>query len=207
MKNRDIVEIFGIPGSGKTFYAKSFAEKNDYRLFLYYLFSNKWNLLFKIFVHCKLSYLIGHRINKILLKIYKPFFKNENQFGFNVKLKNYIYQLVYLYLFEKYFTKKHIRIVYDEGIIHHLIGIEAEFDIDHSVSLKAYQALNTYPTTKIFISTNVKTAKERIKFRNRKFSSMDYLSEDLLEQFLTRYNDVCNQFLTEIDGVKIINND
>ncbi|MFJ6971842.1 MAG: hypothetical protein ACIRZ4_07185 [Limosilactobacillus mucosae] len=207
-----IIEIFGIPGSGKTYYTEKIIKDNpQYFDFSKYLFSRTGNLYFKIFVHLRLSYLYEYKLTKQVITIMKPYLKNENVFGFNVKLINYVYQLIYLYHVKKKYLNKNVDVIFDEGIVHHLIGIEAEFNVPHDILISVYNILNSIDlkkqTQNIFIDVPINTAFKRIRMRNRKFSSMDYLNDTKLMTFLKNYHLACIKYGNDLPEVKLIKND
>lgn len=204
----NFIEMFGIPGSGKSFYAEKIASEKEipsYTDFSNSLF-NKGYL--KIFVHLRLSNAVEPDMSKQIFKLYSPYQKNKNQFGFNVNLETYLHQLMYTYHIQKKMAKNDKKMVFDEGVLHRIIAIESEFCVPHTVSSTALRYLSdTYDMKYFFVRCNYKTAYLRVLNRNRKNAPMDFLRNEDLEKFLKVYDKVCLKFSSELTKVTVIEND
>ena len=202
----EFVDFFGIPGSGKSYHANIISKERNLEDYYRYLFSKKGNFLFKIFVHFRLGNILAPVETNQLMKLYEPFLNNNNHFGFPVSLKNYVHQIIYLIFVKKRMKKNNKSSLFDEGILHHIIAIEVEFLVPHEVSVKAYDISEHFNTENIYINSSVENAFNRIKERNRKYSSMDYLDDEKLNLFLEAYKESCDRFSEEM-MVEVIEND
>ncbi|MFJ6990409.1 hypothetical protein [Limosilactobacillus mucosae] len=206
MKKQNI-ELFGIPGSGKSYYAKKMIDDDSkYLNVTTYLFSRYGSLKFKFFVHGRLSFLYERKITKKLILLFKPYLNNNNVFGFDVKLIIYIYQMIYLYHIKNLYQNKPKVLFFDEGIIHRLISIEAEFDVPHNIAVKAYHILDNDNVKYFFIDVPVQLAVERIRLRNRNITNMDFLNNLDLVRFLNKYHEICVSYFRDLKEVELIEN-
>lgn len=201
------IELFGIPGSGKSYYIKKMIDNDPkYLNVTTYLFSKYGNLKFKIFVHGRLSFFYEHEITNKVINLFRPYLGKENIFGFDVKLIIYIYQLIYIYHFKRLYKSKPKILVFDEGIVHRLISIETEFDIPHDIMMQAYYLLIDSNVKNIFIDVPTQLAFKRIHIRNRNITSMDFLSDEELRIFLDRYRKVCMDYFRDLKEVELVEN-
>lgn len=210
----DFIELFGVPGSGKSFYTKKIASES--KLLSYIDFSNNFinKICFKAFVRLRLSSIIEPKASKQVFKLYSPYKKKKNIFGFkdrfnlDVKLETYLQQLIYVYHVQKKLIKKNKKMVFDEGILHRIIAIESEFGVPHSVSITALRYLTSnFDVEYLFIHCDCKTACSRVVDRNRNQTALDFLRGKNLEKFIDSYDKVCVKFSEELTKVKVIEND
>lgn len=185
-----IYELFGCPGCGKSTIAKVIAINEhciDYQSFL---FSKVGFFKFRLFVKLSLAKIFEPKLTKKLFALFKRYLNNANLFDFKTTIKTYLYQAIYIYHQELKMNRKNKNVVFDEGYVHHLISIQAEFDVPKETVIQSLKLFGGSSRI-IFVDADQTVCLSRIINRGRKMSPMDYLPFEELELFVKRYHEAC----------------
>ena len=190
-----ILETIGLPGSGKSYLCDEIEKQfNTNVINIPKITSNK--ILFKIIKH--IFILLSNKTSfarKVRNEIYLVLKKEELQSNFNiyddeVYSVNMICCLIILYrLLEK--SKKIY--IFDEGIIHTLIKMSADFKLSH----EAFDSIINIIERKVYYKRwciiynhiDVETCLLSIKKRDRHVCTFDDLSDSDLKLILKYYNE------------------
>ncbi|MCI8273209.1 MAG: hypothetical protein HFJ55_03900 [Clostridia bacterium] len=183
-----IVELFGLPGSGKTFYCNELREKKKYRDIMTFY---KEKFFGKVIFHLILIFgMIKKEFRKTyndLIDIIGTDINKKNWITKEAEMNIYIKYIVIIYFIEK--NSKNL--VIDEGIIHYCMVLFAEYELDKEQCFKIIEYFdNKYFKDKkciCNINCNIDIALSRMKNRNRKRAPIDFLSDDKLIILLERY--------------------
>ena len=183
-----IFELFGIPGSGKSFICSKI-EKNGYAKDIMRFY--KENFIGKILFH---AFLYTFEINKTLRKKYQKIIdilgnpkRYSNIIDSRISIEVFIKYMIFIYFIEKkYITKKDV--IIDEGIIHYCIAIYAEYSVELNKIEQIIETLKIYDKKVIIgLRCDKKKAINQMKMRNRKTTAIDFLEGAELEKILDRY--------------------
>lgn len=196
-----IVELFGSPGSGKTYAINEIHPgtrvKNNTTL-------GAFKEVLKAFVKCLLKFTpYAIRVRHDILQVvkhgkyiykYKP-----------VKISSYINNISMLAAVYKYNKQD---IFMDEGIIHRIIAMCINYDIDKSVTQQIIERINyTLEDVKeLYLYLPVNECLKSIIQRNRHECSIDELQGEQLNSFLTEYFTYC-EYISEKFNYKKITRD
>lgn len=180
-----IIEYFGLPGSGKTTFCNRICNEQHLknpRIFF------KDNLFGKILFHIFLN---TFYINYSLLKKYKEgkkILSNKkyvNKINPNISIELYLKYIVFIF----YIENRYDAIVLDEGVIHYLTALYAEFEVDFDLLDDIYKIFKVIDKDIVYKSTNCDISKaiENCKKRNRKDAPIDFLNDDELYSIENRY--------------------
>ena len=186
-----IFELFGMPGSGKSYICKKIEDDGYAKDIMRFYKENFFGkVIFHIFIYI-------FKINKELKKNYDEIMNilgdNSNYINIinpDIPINLYVKYIVFiLYIEKKYFKKKNI--IIDEGIIHYCIAIYAEYYVDCKKIDLIIDKLILTNEKKIIIGLNCSKEKtiEQIKKRNRKKAPIDFLEGQKLSIILERYLD------------------
>lgn len=202
-----IYQLFGIPGSGKSYISSLYANKENCILYEKLLFSKKYNVAFKIYVHLGLGKILEKGLYCKILHFLGDQVKNKHRYNFGITPKKYVQQICYFKTIQRKYQNKHTSVVFDEGTLHHFVALIAEFGIKIENIEFILPSLLSGDETVYYVRTSIEKAYSRIKNRKRRYSKMDYLGDDALLDFLRSYLQVCNKVYEELDNVKVIEND
>lgn len=182
-------ELFGLPGSGKTFLCKKITKKYKIKNPMDFY---KYNFFGKILFHIFLSTLYFNKSNIKLFKELMNFIKNgfyENIVDNTIPIELYIKYIVFI----NYIEQKKVNYIIDEGIIHYCIALHAEYNVDFKTIDMILEKANI-ENIKIGLECSINKTMEQIKIRNRKSCPIDFLKEEKLFFLLERYNNAINYY-------------
>ena len=192
-----IIEYTGAPACGKTTIVNNLCSKK-YDLSYKY----KINFIGKLIFHCYLMF-------PFVLKDYKEVSKNlkvKNIYKKNIYTKKYDINMIIkflgyvCYLYKRFYYKKETYYL-DEGIIHYLVALEAEYNVPHEECVKFLaKQMKKYSIKCFYVNINEKKCFENFKIRNRKQTSIDYLDNNNIFNLIKKYNIIIK---TYIDDFKI----
>lgn len=186
-----IIELNGLPGSGKTFFANYVKDKLKNENYKVINVSNSEKKLpiktINKFV-TELSFIIysNNQDIKILLNKYNT--KNAI-YAKNINFSDYLKRLIYLKNFYSlYSTKKYI-LLFDEGIFQVITAMATDFNLTDSEikQLIEYADLVNKKIISISYEINVNDCLNSITKRNRKICDIDNLSHNKLIKMLNQY--------------------
>lgn len=184
------IELFGIPGSGKSFYCNKINEKKQYKDIMYF-FKEKLmgKVFFHLFIYFGMIVPIFNKIYKKLIHILGENANNVNSISDTSDIKVYLKYIIFIYFLEK--NKKNI--IIDEGIVHYCMVLYAEYNVPKE---KCIQILDYFDSKeyndirKIYgINCEIQISIDRIKSRQRKRAPIDFLKEKELEELLNKYKE------------------
>ena len=188
-----IVELFGLPGAGKSYICEKIEKEFGYNnILLFY----KEKFLGKVLFHLYISFCLLVRSNKKIFLNLKEIIGNDysdNIISNNNKIDMYIKYILFVYNIEK--RNKDRLIIIDEGIVHYCMVLYSEFIIPMHKTKKIldyFDSLNKNNKVVLGINTDKKVVIERIKKRNRKRTAMDFLDDKKLDKLLSLYQDFIN---------------
>lgn len=182
-----IIELFGIPGSGKSYCCEKIEKKENIKDVTKFF---KEKIIGKAVFHFFLKFF---KINKELNEKYNEMINvlgdtsnYNNILDKKINICLYLKYLLFIYFLEK---KCKMNIIVDEGIIHYSIVLFAEFSVDFDKIEKIIEVLKIYSKEKMIIGIkcNKEIAIKRMEIRNRKRTSLDFLEYGELSKLLDRY--------------------
>lgn len=187
-----IIEIFGLPGSGKTTFCQKYStEKNLKDLMKFYRDSFFGRSLYYIF---KYIYFLIPKINIKLKRIMEVLSKKNytNCINKDISIKEYIIFMCFVYYCE---LKNKKNVIIDEGIIHYCMALHAEFGVEFDVLDEIINELKLEKNIKyIVLNCSVEKCLSQMKKRNRMRSSIDFMDEGELELLLKKYEKALNYY-------------
>lgn len=194
-----IIDIFGIPGSGKSYLAYELIKMKSNS-------TKNLTLIERTTFHGKVLKKLGmFMIKKVFnKKLYKD--KNYNfliqkynqkgKYNTNRNIQEYIYRMLYIqlqYNFYNKFSKKDF--IVEEGVYHAIITMAVDFEIESKdvklLTKYIYNKNKKNKLTVIYHKATVLTAERSIKKRNRKSAPIDFLVGKELLFFLKEYEKYC----------------
>ncbi len=199
-----IIELFGLPGAGKTTCGNNIEKKFKIKNILEFYRENLiGKILFHLFLYCfLLNANLREKYTKILNILQKEKIEN-NIINPHIKIELYIKYLLFAYCIE-YKSKKSL--VIDEGIIHYCMALFAEFNVSIDI-LEAIIDLLKISNKKIIIISlkcPINKAIKQMQIRKRKRTSLDFLSDEKLKIVLDRYSVVQKYFSKKYINLDII---
>ena len=195
-----IIELFGSPGSGKT-YAINVMQpgtrpKNIHNSISFR--SKAIELIKKIIIFLPYSF----RVRKVIrcelnadLSTYKPIYKpvQINDFINNISMLAFVYK----------YSKKDVFM--DEGIVHRVISMCINYDISKEICASIIKSLEfaLVSTKSIYLDVNEAECINSIKNRNRHEVAIDELEGDNLVRFLSLYQLYCNYICNRFDYFRL----
>lgn len=187
----DKIELFGLPGSGKSTlcsfisdkyhipdimykYKNKFFYKINFHLFQYTFFFDKG-------LRKKYS-----EINNILNLDSKKNYSNV--IDANISISKYIKYALFVYNKEL----KMKSLIIDEGTIHYTMVLYAEFNVPYEKCEKILNLLKKDDVTYIGLDTNFTQILSNIEKRNRHNTPIDFLKTKELEKILKKYQEYFN---------------
>ena len=207
-----IIELVGLPGSGKSFLCEELEndlKKNKNKVLNITKFSYKTTIgkiLRKYF--CFISN-YQHNYNKHIKCINDIINTNiKNKYDINIRIDVYIERIAIL--LELYKKNKKIYLL-DEGIIHYLIIMSIYFGLDNSILKELVKYVYNYISKDDFIvvynKIEVEECIQSIKNRNRRDCAFDFFNDKDLKRFLKDYYDYCEDLDKMFAFKKVLRND
>lgn len=186
-----VYEVFGIPGAGKTTFCKLLEKQYNIKNPMNFY---RNNMIGKILFHIFLKfYFLDNDLRNVMndmkrilgQKIYK-----KNIFDSKIELELYLKYLLFSYYIGKIYKQQNI--VIDEGAIHFLIAIYAEFEveIEKIVELIEYFELKDSKEY-IYLKSTIDNAIKQSKERGRKRATIDFLNQEELFSLYNKYLHMC----------------
>lgn len=198
-----IIELFGLPGSGKTTCCSLISEKRFFDNPMYFF---KEKLIGKIIFHI---FILFCPFNFDLLKKYsdlkKCFYdlKKRNRLDCSVRLSKYVKYALFIYFLEKKNNRRNI--IIDEGVIHYSMAIYAEFDVTFESCFEMIKILNLdiNNVQLVLLNLDIETCISNIKKRNRHQTAIDDLNYFELVDILEKYREYIDMILKRMNVVVI----
>lgn len=185
-----IIELFGLPGSGKSFYCNQLEQNNFFKDIMKFY---RENFFGKVLLHLVIEFCL---LDKKFKKIYKDIFNFINDNNVNVlsgknDIELYVKYMIFIYFIEV--NKKKKNIIIDEGIVHYCMVLYAEYSVEMEKCIKILEYFDSKKykdCKKVYrVSCDIETAIIRSKKRNRKRAPIDFIEGKQLYDILSRYND------------------
>lgn len=191
-----IIELFGVPGAGKTMatvYLYRKFEKLGYKCCLLreneyedLVSLNRRKYILKIF-KCRNWLLI------IKLLFLSVFYKGKKYYLGNTKnkLKILFRQLMYLEIYkDKNLEKEYDVLISDQGLVQEITGflLESKQGIPILVKFLDIVKSSSCDMHYVYVNKPIDVVKENIHKRNRKLSEMDFFDGKTLNRYLTDYD-------------------
>ncbi|MGG5359052.1 MULTISPECIES: hypothetical protein [unclassified Enterococcus] len=197
-----IIDIFGIPGSGKTYYSEVLEKEYNKKSFNYLKFERETlagKALHKLITN--ISIIFPRRKYQYLMKKYSHYgIYNKKR-----KIKFYLDRIMYLNFLYRWFPKK-IYMILDEGLLHTIATMQVDFLIEDEDIRKVLQSIYTtmkrQGITPIYHYADVLIAEKAICVRNRHVCAIDELKGKELVLFLERYKHAC-ELIGEFTNAKV----
>lgn len=187
-----IYEFFGLPGSGKSTVCSMMRKKGYQDLLFFY----KNNIFGKMIFHLKFYLFKMNRKNRELFKNIEEIIPVNCRNSIFVKNTTIDFYIKYLVLISRLEKKSIGNNCIDEGIVHYLMALYAEFNVNIDILNKIMVAIG-FPTDfvkSIGINCSVQDAYYRICKRNRKQTGIDFLNKDEMIDLLNRYFEIYKYF-------------
>lgn len=186
-----IIEINGLPGSGKSFFAEKIYKKYKRKIiYVSALEKNSWfRILTRVLSDCLFVLLSKKSAVKYL--DYK-YCAKRSEFGTGIDIRSYLKRLLFLKFLYKLNAKSNRVIILDEGIVQVVCAIYAEYSIQKSEVVLLF---NDMPTDQdgvisIIYQCGIEKAIESIHLRNRHVCGIDMLNDDELRKMFEKYIDI-----------------
>ena len=181
-----IYELFGLPGSGKTTCGNIIQEEFNINNKLEFYRNHFWGkIIFHVFL--KIFFIDRQLKNKFteIINVIGNIKTYKNSIDCKISIELYIKYIIFVYFIEK---KSKEDILIDEGIIHYLSALYAEFNVSFNKLDKIIEILEVKnEKTIVGLKCSKEQAFTQIKKRNRKRAAMDFLSDRKLNNLLDRY--------------------
>lgn len=211
-----IIELFGLPGSGKSYIASKLADelqKKNIKAFNVTSYLNDI-LAGKIMKKVLLSGIqLGFFEKKLYREIAEMLPRHElwaSKFGI-YESAEYPIDMITLILHMQKRETNDVVYIYDEGAIHSIVKMMADFELGYSVTEKLIEyVLKTIFTNDGIVVYNRATVEiciQSIKKRNRHVCTFDELSGDRLKGILKNYKKSCDKIAENSAVVLIDRND
>ena len=196
-----IYELFGLPGSGKTTICKEIEKKyNVCYINRFY----KENIIGKIYFHIFLKFFKTNKNIRdkydLCLKQLSNYKTNKNIINAKLQIELYLKYIMFVYFIETKNKNQEKKCIIDEGIIHYLMALYAEFNIPVEILEKILNILNISKIN-LGLKCNLEVICYQIKVRNRKNTPIDFLNDEDLKIILNKYNEAFNYFLQKFVGL------
>ncbi|MDE5947155.1 MAG: hypothetical protein K2G63_07625 [Oscillospiraceae bacterium] len=207
-----IIEMTGLPGAGKTYLGNAFVElmKSKNIAAVNWVNMRRTSIVYKAM--CKAIRCFTHIIpscieyRKNLRNILKNHLSATAIYS-KASISTYIDNIVeYTSLYKKYQYKKKI-LVFDEGIIQQLVNIIVNFSLSETEKKELFLAIKSEMFSCVYLKIGINEAIESIISRNRHVCTIDELRGEELNQFLIKYEAVCDLCTERMHSVELYRND
>ena len=194
-----VCEVFGLPGGGKSFYCGQLKKKYNEQEVVRSIEEQKKTFIGKCIV--KLRFKVSKLRYRKLAKFLKSFLKGKaNLFAKEISPKYMIEHICYCV---SIYRKNTSRIYFfDEGIIHCLSALGAEYGLSFEVLKQIFDKIESYIKFNdiYYLEISVENALKRIKIRNRHACYMDNLKDEDLIELLKNYEKNMKAFYGILSG-------
>lgn len=211
-----IVELFGLPGSGKTYIATNLInelkEKNIKAINMTEHMNNtfKGKAKKRLLLYVIQLGIIGKKIREEIINMLP---KNEtwvSKFGI-YESSNYPINMMVLNLLVQKMKRDDMVYIYDEGVVHSIVKMVADFELDNSVTKKlteyVIETISSSGGIVVYNMATVETCFLSIKKRNRHVCTFDELSGEKLNKILNDYKANCDEIANYSSVMQINRND
>lgn len=179
-----IIELFGLPGSGKSTICQKIAQKNDIiNIMDKYLNSVtgkiKMHLFWKFFILNKNLRVKYNEMHELVKR------NSNNIFNSQIGIDKYLKFMLFAYHIGNINKEKNV--IFDEGIAHYCLALNAEFDVDITILQRLSVIMETNNRMSIGVNVDIDTVKKQIKSRDRHATMIDELEGQKLDMLLHRY--------------------
>lgn len=198
-----MIEFYGIPGSGKSFYANQYKQKLSEEGKAYIDLSRHSGMS----IWLKFFYKIADCVVCVLPK-YRKEFKHlqEACIGCSkepvylpLSLKYCIEDIVLSLFLYDIFRRVKCIVINDEGLLQRIATFAVNYNVDLCKLLFACD-IKRRNIDNVFINLPVSAAFDNIKKRNRHVCPMDELSENTLIAYLHAFDDACKKIDSSINS-------
>lgn len=197
-----VVELFGLPGSGKSYIATNLINElkakdikavnmTEYMNNTFEGKMKKWLLL------CGIQF--GILEKKTREEIINMLPQNEtwvSKFGI-YESASYSINMMVLNLLVQKMKRDDVVYIYDEGAVHSIVKMMADFELDNSVTKKlteyVIETISSRGGIVVYNMATIETCLQSIKKRNRHVCTFDELSEKKLNKILNNYKVYCDE--------------
>ena len=193
-----IIELNGLPGSGKSFFANKIREEMQMERRKAINFSTVEKkflakVIYKIFAN-GLFFLLGKE--HIAKSIEQKYTEKESKYRTGISVKSYLTRIVYLkYLYRLGVKSKRILIL-DEGMVQVLCAIYAEYCLDSGDIRKLFEYISEpdHGIIRIMYQFPIDQSIKSIRLRNRKVCGIDELNDGELREMLSEYSNLLSEY-------------
>lgn len=199
-----IIDIIGLPGSGKTFFSNSLVEyfKREGIKVINMTENRRASNFFKkltIYIDRKLAFLSidYQKLQKSLDNILKDVIVENKDLS---TFKKYKKELSYsLYVHKKYAKETGI-FIFDEGCYHELCALLMRFGFDNrEYEVKLHDILKCLNIKNIYFRCSTDIAFQSIRKRNRHTCEFDELGDEELRKYLTELETLISSLKVDFD--------
>lgn len=196
-----IIEFIGLPGSGKSYFAKQLEDKLDLE-----------NIKCKNITEFSRNTIVGKIIKKTLyktininlnIKKYRDCIENVLDNKNNLKSVYHMYNsyrnctnalAILIYLYNKLGNSKKIYI-FDEGLMHWIVKMGADFELNENIVQSIIEIVKKLLINKnnlvIYNQIEIEDCKKSLLNRNRHVCAFDELKSEDLDNILEQYYKMC----------------
>lgn len=179
-----IVELFGAPGSGKTTICNQLEEES---VAVNVMDRYREHTIGKIYMH---FFWKTFFFKKNIKKKYNYLMAIFDNAGYSSKdLRELITFIMFTYFLEEKFAYSEKKLIFDEGVVHYMIALYAEYGIDIDTLNKVKSILSIPTISVIGLDICKENILRNIKKRNRHRTKMDSLSDSEMSKLVDRYQE------------------
>lgn len=210
-----IIDIIGLPGSGKSFLAEEIAEDLNRRnidninVLRYERYTFKGKLINRIKKEFIKKFRYTNRIREELCIILKDELYLKSIYNKDRNIDYYIDHIaISIYRYSKLMRRKKVYI-FDEGIYHALATLCMDYNISNDIflNLLLFCKSKLGENNIIYNKISVKDCLQSIKQRNRKQCDIDELSDEMTYQMLRAYENYFMLIEKEINIISVSRNE
>lgn len=200
------IELFGIPGSGKSYFTKRLVGRNK-KLKNYILWerSSIIGRIVKKIAMFTISFFYSSKI-KCMSDKYIETSSVEALYTAHKDIQEYFERIIYLMFIYRLAAMFKISIVTDEGILHTVATMVVDFDVTLKNRNQIYKLISDTDLC-IYNHVSVDKAIESIRVRDRHVTQIDDLSPEKLNQFLMGYSQACDSLYAESQANQLVSID
>lgn len=210
-----IVELFGLPGSGKSYIANGLIAELKERNIRAVNMTEYMNNTFVGKVEKKLLLYgiqlgVFEKSRKKIIDMLPQHKTWVSMYGI-YESANYPINMIVLNLLVQKQKTDNVIYIYDEGVVHSIVKMMADFELDNSVTKALIECviktISSSGGIVIYNMATVETCIQSIKTRNRHVCVFDELSTEKLYKILNNYKSYCDKIADDQTVMRIDRND